>query len=469
MAGEVAVEMPGEVPGEVVVIGGGMAALCAALAVRAAGAPVRLLEQAPRALRGGNTRHSRNFRVCHDQPSAYAPDHYLSQEFSRDLAAIAEGAHDPVLVELLARRSAELVPWLAGHGVLYEPLSAGTLPYSRRTVFLLGGGKAAVNALYAAAEGLGVTLCYESEVTDLTLRQGVVERLSVRQGGRAMILSPAAVIAACGGYQANRAWLGETWGAAADNFIVRGMPYAAGTVLRRLLQQGALACGTPGACHLVAIDGRAPAEDSGIVSRIQGLAEGIVVDHQGRRRYDEAADLAATRYARWGQRLAHWPDQRGWLILDAAGQRRVTPSLWPPLTGASLAELAQALELPPLALEQTVEAFNGAIVPGSLGPEGGRTEGLEPPRARRAWPLSEPPFAAWPIRPGITFTGHGLRVDRQARVLWGTGQAARNLWAAGMIMAPGLIGTGYLSGTAITIGAVFGRLAGEGAAHHVLS
>jgi tricarballylate dehydrogenase len=160
--------------------------------------------------------------------------------------------------------------------------------------------------------------------------------------------------------------------------------------------------------------------------------------------------------------VACCPGQIAWLVLDAPAEAGLRPSLFPPLRAPTIAGLAAAAGLDPAGLQATVAAFNAAIAAGTA-----HTGGLVPAKTRRARPIATPPFAAIPIRPGISFTCHGVKVDNAARVVMANGRAIENLFAAGMVMAPNILGTGYLAGAAVTIGAVFGRIAGEEAARHV--
>jgi tricarballylate dehydrogenase len=445
---------------DVLVIGGGMAGLCAAIAARRAGALVTLLERAPRDVRGGDARHGRNVRIMHAAPTPFSPGRYDEDEFVTELHRATHGAEDTALARLLVRESATLVAWLAGNGVRFQEVAGGLLPPSRRTVFFLGGGKALVNALYAAARRLGVHIAYETAAEPPHLRPAGIDTVVVRHARGRATLRPRAVVLASGGYQANTARLRQTWNEAAERFAVRGAPWATGEVLLGLLDQGAAPVGEPGACHLVAVDARAP-PDGGIVTRARAIPEGIVVDDAARRFHDEGVDTGQTRYSAWGRALAAHPGQAAHLILDAAGLRRAAPPVFPPLLAGSIGALAARIGLDPAGLQMTVAAFNAAIRPDS-----DRTEGLDPSKSRRAAPLMEPPFAAIPLRPGITFTCHGLRVDERARALLTTGAAVPNLFAAGIVMAQNILGTGYLSGASLTIGGVFGRIAGTEAARH---
>jgi len=438
-----------------------MAALCAAIAAREAGASVCLLEQAPRTLRGGNTRHSRNFRVTHAAPTPFSPGRYTEDEYLAELDHAAQGRHDKALARLLVNRSADLAAWLAGHGVPFQRTGGGALPPSRRTVFCLGGGMAMLNTLYARAQRLGVDIRYASAGASLHLENGRVHRLDVVDAWGRRTTHPRSVVVCCGGYQADPDRLRPRWGEAADRFIVRGVPYARGEILFDLLDQGAAAVGEPGACHMVAVDARSPPVDGGIVTRVLGIPAGIVVDRSARRFHDEAADLGQTRYAAWGQLVARCLGQIAYLVLDAPAEAGLRRPLFPPLRAPTIAGVAAAAGLDPIVLEATVAGFNAAIHVGAA-----HTEGIAPAKTRWARPIATPPFAVIPIRPGISFTCHGVKTDERARVVMADGRAVANLFAAGMIMAPNILGTGYLAGAAITIGGVFGRIAGEEAARH---
>lgn len=318
---------------DVLVVGGGSAALCAAIAARRSGASVRLVEQAPATLRGGNTRHARNFRLMHDQPEWYVPDAYGEDAFFKDLVRVTHGATDEPLARLLIRGSATIAQWLDGNGVRLQNPAGGAMPYSKRTAFFLGGGKAMINALYATAAKLGVAIGYDSEVVALALDDGRdCEADIVRDGGIERIASKTMVLCS-GGHQANLAWLRESFGAAADGFMIRGTPYVTGTVLRLLLDAGVKPVGDPSRCHMVAVDARGPKFDGGIVTRITAIPHGIVVDRDGKRFHDEGEDARKTHYARWGARIADCTGQTAYLIMDAEGLNRALPTALPPISG----------------------------------------------------------------------------------------------------------------------------------------
>ncbi|PQJ97491.1 FAD-dependent tricarballylate dehydrogenase TcuA [Chromatium okenii] len=454
---------------DILIIGGGAAALCAAIAARHSGATVLLCEQAPRSLRGGNTRHSRNLRIMHETITPLSTGRYPAYEFLADLDRASAGNSNADLARLLVYESADITAWLAGAGVQFQPVADGRLPPSRKTAFLLGGGTAMINALYATAEQLGVIIRYASEISALQLDGERVIQVQIKSGSATHTLTPRAVIAACGGAQANRDWWRTTWGAAADGLINRGTPFATGAVLNMLLDQGVQAVGDPTRAYLVAVDARSPADDGGIVTRIRCMPAGIVVDANGQRFHDEGGDTASTRYAIWGQRLAQCPGQIAYLLLDARGMRNAPPSLYSPCTAPDLSTLAEQLNIPTPALQATVAAYHAAICPPIDAQQLAHwhTVGLEPPKSHHALPLIEPPFGAYPMRPGITFTYHGVGVDAQMRVTLRNGSVMNNLFAAGMLMAPNIFSSGYVSGLALTISCVSGRLAGQAAALHV--
>lgn len=450
---------------DVLVVGGGSAALCAAIAARRSGASVRLVEQAPATLRGGNTRHARNFRLMHYQPEWYVPDAYGEDAFFKDLVRVTHGATDEPLARLLIRGSATIAQWLDGNGVRLQNPAGGAMPYSKRTAFFLGGGKAMTNALYATAAKLGVAIGYDSEVVALALDDGRdCEADIVRDGGIERIASKTMVLCS-GGHQANLAWLRESFGAAADGFMIRGTPYVTGSVLRLLLDAGVKPVGDPSRCHMVAVDARGPKFDGGIVTRITAIPHGIVVDRDGKRFHDEGEDARKTHYARWGARIADCTGQTAYLIMDAEGLNRALPTALPPIRAGTVAALATVLGLDPAALETTMRDFNAATGPADDLPLTERcTTRLTPPKSHFAVPLAVPPFAAYPLRPGVTFTHFGVAVDDHMRVVKNDDRPASNVFAAGMIMAANVLGDGYLAGLGVTLSTVFGRLAGEEAA-----
>ncbi|HQT67565.1 MAG: FAD-binding dehydrogenase [Rhodospirillales bacterium 20-60-12] len=454
---------------DVVVVGGGNAALCAAITAREAGASVILLEHAARAFRGGNSRHTRNLRAMHDAPAGVLTDIYGEEEYWDDLRRVTGGQTDEALARMTIRASAALPAWMNTHGVKFQPSLTGTLSLGRTNAFFLGGGKALVNAYFAAAERIGVKILYDTEVTGLVMQDGTVRAVTAVSRGFPLTLRARSVVVASGGFQANIEWLRDYWGKAANNFIIRGTPFAQGTVLKDLLAQGVQQVGDATQCHAVAIDARAPKFDGGIVTRLDCVPFSIVVDRTGQRFYDEGEDVWPKRYAIWGRLVAQCADQIAYAVIDSKARSLFMPSVFPAITAMSIAELAVQLGIDPHALEATVARYNHAVQPGQFDPnrlDDCRTVGLTPPKTHWAQTIDTPPFIGYPLRPGITFTYLGVRVNERAEVLMQDGKPAANLWASGEIMAGNILGKGYLAGFGMTIGTVFGRIAGAQAARH---
>ena len=448
---------------EVAVLGGGNAALCAALAASERGARVIVLERAPRVFRGGNSRHTRNLRCMHTAPTDILTESYSEDEFMTDLLRVTGGMTNETLARMVVRASADAPARMRRFGVRLQPSLRGTLHLSRTNAFFLGGGKALMNSYYAAAERRGVDVVYDADVVGLQIHDGRFESATVRIDGREQQVRARSVVLAAGGFESNLEWLKEIWGEAADNFLIRGTPYNTGTVLKLMLDAGAEPVGDPAQCHAVAIDARAPKFDGGIVTRLDCVSLGIVVNRHGDRFYDEGEDFWPKRYAIWGRLVAQQPDQIAYSIIDAKAVGRFMPSVFPPIAAASIRELAALIDVPAGTLAATVERFNGAVLPGTFNHEAlddCRTNGLVPNKTHWAQRLDTPPFWAYPLRPGITFTYLGVKVDERARVALRGGPAA-NIFAAGEIMAGNILGKGYVAGVGMTIGTVFGEIAGR--------
>ena len=258
-----------------------------------------------------------------------------------------------------------------------------------------------------------------------------------------------AVVVAAGGFQSNLAWLREAWGPAADNFLIRGAPFDTGTLLRILLEQGAEPVGDPTQAHMVPIDARSPKFDGGIVTRLDCVTLGIVVNKNGERYYDEGEDFWPMRYAIWGRLVAKQPDQISYVFIDSKTLDRFMPSVFPPVKGRTVAEVAEQFGLPVDKVVATIEEFNRAVQPGTFDhtiQDDCRTEGLTPPKTHWALRIDEPPFYGYPLRPGLTFTYYGVKIDRNAAVIFKAGQPAANIFAAGEIMAGNILPKGYIGG-----------------------
>ena len=456
---------------DILVIGGGNAAMAAAISAARLGVErILVLEAAPVHLRGGNSRHTRNFRCMHTQPLETMPDTYPEEEYWEDLLRVTGGQTNEQLARMAIRKSEGTYEWMKAQGVRFQPALGGTLQLSRTAAFYLGGGMALLNAYYRTAATLGIEVKYEAVVTDVTIRDSRFDSATYTHQGGTHQVQARSVVFAAGGFESNFEWLEKEWGAPARNFLCRGTKYNMGACLRMLLDKGAKSIGDPTQGHMVAIDARAPKWDGGISTRVDAVSFGIVVNKEGNRFYDEGEDFWPKRYAIWGRLVAGQPDQIGFVIVDNKSVGRFMPPVFPPIGGRSIEELAGKLELDPKALRSTVDEFNKAVKPGTFDItilDDCHTEGLAIDKTHWARTIEEPPFYSYPVRPGLTFTYLGVTVNDKAQIIMKDDKPATNMVAAGEIMAGNVLGKGYIAGIGMTIGAVFGRIAGEEAARQV--
>ncbi|WNZ55750.1 FAD-dependent tricarballylate dehydrogenase TcuA [Microbulbifer sp. MKSA007] len=454
---------------DLAVIGGGNAALCAAITAAELGAKVIILETAPKPYRGGNSRHTRDIRCMHRGPLGPLEGDYSEDEYYEDLLKVTGGKTNEQLARLVIRSSEKALPWMQKHGVHFQPPLSGTLSLTRTNAFFLGGGKSLVNAYYRTAGKLGVDVLYRAHVKHLQLEGNHITRVDYVYEGQQYQIEPRSVVAASGGFEANLKWLEKAWGPAAENFLIRGTPYNRGVVLEDLLEQGVQSVGDPTQCHAVAIDGRAPKFDGGIVTRLDCVPFSIVVNKEAQRFYDEGEDIWPKRYAIWGRLVAQQPDQVAFAIIDSKSLKMFMPSAFPPTEANTLEELAEKTSLPSEKLIDTIATFNAAcgssdaFHPTEL--DSVATTGLTPEKTNWARPISEPPFYCYSLRTGVTFTYLALKIDENAQCSTATGPV-KNLWAAGETMAGSILSQGYLAGLGMMIGTVFGRIAGREAANY---
>ncbi|MCX7242822.1 MAG: FAD-dependent tricarballylate dehydrogenase TcuA, partial [Polaromonas sp.] len=349
---------------------------------------------------------------------------------------------------------------------------SGTLHLSRTNAFFMGGGKALMNAYYRSAEQLGIEVRYEAEVERLELDAGRFVAAHVKGPAGAQRIKARACVVASGGFESNREWLREAWGQneagewPADNFAIRGTRFNMGVLLKDLMAQGADTIGAPDQSHCVAIDARAPLYDGGICTRVDCVSLGIVVNQQAQRFYDEGEDFWPKRYAIWGRLVAQQPGQRGFSIIDAKAVGRFMPPVFPGEKADTLEQLARQLGLDEQAFVKTVHEYNAACRIGSFDHavlDDCHTEGLSPAKTHWARPIDTAPFYGYALKPGITFTYLGMKVDETTAVRFAD-QPSPNLFAAGELMAGNVLGKGYTAGVGMTIGTAFGRIAGVQAA-----
>lgn len=485
---------------DVVVVGAGNAALCAALAASEQGARVLVLERAPEAESGGNSRFTAGgFRFAYNgvedlqrlMPDLTAQEiantdfgSYTADQFFDDMFRVTSYRTDPELCEQLVRRSFETMLWLQSKGVRFVPM------YGRQafktgskfkfwggvTVESWGGGPGLVDQEIAAARKAGVAIRYNARVVSLLYDGAAVVGVRVKESAGISEIRSRAVILACGGFESNSEWRTRYLGPGWELAKVRGTRFNTGDGIRMAFDIGASSHGHWSGCHAVGWDHNAP--EFGDLSVGDGFQKhsyqfGIMVNAHGRRFVDEGADIRNYTYAKYGRVILSQPDQFAWqvfdrkmlhLLRDEYRIRRVTK-----VTADTLEKLAQTLEgVNPSAFLDEVRRFNAAVqtdVPFNPTIKDGRgTVGLDIPKSNWANTIDEPPFEAYQVGCGITFTFGGLRVNpNSAQVIDTDLEPIPGLYAAGEIVG-GFFYFNYPSGTGLTTGAVMGRIAGDSAA-----
>jgi tricarballylate dehydrogenase len=484
---------------DVIVVGAGNAALCAALAAADEGARVVVLERAPVEERGGNSAFTGGaMRVAYrgiedvlelvpelteeEQASADFGS-YSEQDYFDDLARVTEYRADPDLAYLVAHRSLETLKWMRAKGVAFQP-SYGRQAYGVGGRFVFwgglaveakGGGPGLVAALLAAAHRTGIEVRYRCRATGLLADDQGVHGVRVREEGVTKELDGACVVLACGGFEANAEWRCRYLGPGWDLAKVRGSRFNTGDGIRMALEAGAMPYGNWSGCHAVAWDQNAPpvgdlAVGDGFQKHSYPL--GLMVNAEGRRFVDEGADFRNYTYAKYGREILRQTGQVAWQVFDAKVEpllrdeyriRQVTK-----VSAGSLEEMAGKLEgVDSAEFLRTVRAFNAAVdqsVPFDPNRLDGRgTTGITPPKSNWANPLDTPPFVAYAVTCGVTFTFGGLRISPEdARVVDTEGQPIEGLYACGELVG-GLFYFNYPGGAGLTSGAVVGRLAGTNA------
>jgi len=483
---------------DVIVIGAGNAALAAAVSAREAGAPrVVALEKAPPELRGGNTHYSGGLlRFAFDRAEDLRPlvpdaeshipgfmtgvQPYPKTLFWDDLRRVTEGHTDPELAEILIDRSYDTICWMAKQGIVMEPAVSlsgikvgNTIKWSPGAVIRARHEGVGLSRMwFEIAESRGVEIRYATSAVRLVQdARGRVSGVVVRDAQGVSELSAKAVVLGCGGFESNPEWRARYLGRPWDHAKVRGTRYNTGDGLRMAFELSALPHGQWTGCHSTPIDANAPPfGDRKLTDKTNRLSYpfGVLVNRNGRRFFDEGEDFQLYTYAKLGGIILNQPSGIAYQIFDAkvANLLEGRYKTGKPFTSDSLKDLVAQLPLDRAACAHTLEAYNAALEGGTFDPtvrDGLQTKGLDLPKSNWAQRLDTPPFAAYPVTGGITFTFGGVRVDERAQVLATDWKPIPGLYACGE-MVGGLFHSNYPGGTGLMSGAVFGRIAGASAA-----
>jgi tricarballylate dehydrogenase len=485
---------------DVIVVGAGNAALCAALAAQEQGATVLVLEAAPQEESGGNSRFTAgSIRVVYDgvdDIKTLVPDlspaelagtdfgAYTAAHFFDDMARVTRHRADADLVELLVTRSFATLNWMRQKGLRLIPI------YGRQafkvdgkfkfwgglTVEAVGGGPGLVAMLTDAAQKRGISVRYQTRALDLLYDGNRVEGVRVREHGITRELRARAVVLACGGFEANAEWRTRYLGPGWDLAKVRGSRFNTGDGIRMALDIGASACGNWSGCHAVQWEINAPEfGDLKVGDQFQkhSYPFGILINAAGKRFVDEGADFRNYTYAKYGRAVLEQPGQFAWQIFDQKVKhllrdeykiRQITK-----VTANTIEDFAEKLDgVNAAAFLDTIKEWNAAVrkdVPFNPNVKDGRcTQDLTVTKSNWANTIDTPPFEGYALTCGITFTFGGLRINNGAQVLNTDYQPIGGLYAAGELVG-GLFYFNYPGGTGLMSGAVFGKIAGVSAAH----
>src|ERR671910_2428765 len=485
---------------DVVIVGAGNAAFSAAHASIERVGRVLVLEKAPREWAGGNSYFTAGaIRTTYEGLEDLRPivedltdelavatelPPYTPDDFMSDMERVTEGRCDKELTRILVDEAADTTRWLHEKGLRYR------LMYDRQSFEVngkrrfwgglvlgtVGGGRGLVEQHIAAAERSGIEVRYDSPVVGLLQEDEAVTGVVCKGPGRREEIGASAIVLASGGFESDprmrAAYLGPQW----DVAKVRGTPYNTGEVLRIALESGAQPYGNWSGCHAIAWDVAAPPTGDRDLTNLlskQSYPLGIVVNKDAQRFIDEGVDFRNYTYAKYGAEILRQPGALAYQLFDAKTSHLLRQDEYtaPGVSrheASTIVELADKIGIDPRSLERTVEEYNAAIQPGEFNPavkDGKRAEGIEPPKSNWALPLDAPPFFAFAVTCGITFTFGGLHIDSNSQVLNTEGIPIPGLHAAGELVG-GLFYHNYPGGSGLTAGSVFGRRAGKSAAEH---
>ncbi len=453
---------------DVVVVGGGIAGLSAAVQAHESGARVVVLEKAPREHRGGNTQFAdAQMRFPHEADEFGTRDYSVDDMFA-DLMRISRGRANPDLIRTLCENARDTAEWLTDMGLEWELGYPHTAGYRRSPK---SGGKGLIDLLHRRLEGLGVPVSYHTAAMDLIVDEQRVIRGVRAQGSEGVVdvMANGGVILACGGFQANVEMRVRYLGRYADSLILRGSRYNTGEGLNMAIAAGAAPAGQWGDYHSAVLDARSPKVECGVTA-LYNYQMGIFVDKEGRRFLDEGEDFRDHTYVKFSKFIVEQAGGEAWCLFDQkAYQREEFARAWrpvgPPVIAETVEDLARLIDVPEANLAETLDSFNSSINDAeyNLDIMDGKRASTTPPKSNWALPLDEPPYVAIPVTGGITFTFGGLKCDTTARVIDTRGVVMDGLYAAGEPMGE-IFYYNYPGASSVIRGAVYGRISARDAA-----
>jgi tricarballylate dehydrogenase len=487
---------------DLVVVGAGNAALCAAISAREEGASVLVLERGPIHKRGGNSfftdgaiRFAFNdledlrklIPELTDQEADFiVMPRYDESDYYKDLMRVTAGKSDPELANQLVLQSYKTVAWMRDNGVKFQ------LNYDNQS-FLKDGkrnfwgglpvkteniGVGLIKQLFARVEQVGVDVWYDSRAVELVTDKDRISGVIVEQQGKNLVISTSSVVLACGSFEANKEMrsqiIGEEWEAA----IVRGTEYNTGDGISMALAVGAQKHGEWSGCHSIGTDYNAPKVGDftkpGDIFKKHSYPYSVMLNKEGKRFVDEGADFRNFTYAKYGREILKQPGHLAYQIYDSQVRHMLRKEY--DLEEATVYEantiegLVELLPVNRTEFMRTIEEYNHSVQEGNFYPtekDGKGTKGITPPKTNWALKIEKGPFYAYPVTCGITFSFGGLHVNKEGEVLKNEGQPINGLFAAGEMIG-GIFYHNYPGGSGLMSGAVFGKLAGASAAKYVL-
>jgi tricarballylate dehydrogenase len=483
---------------DVIVVGGGNAALCAALAAKESAQRVLVLERAPEEESGGNSRFTAGLmRIVYNGPDDLRQlidlseeelartdfGTYTEEQYFDDMARLTEYRCDPDLTEVLIKNSFPTVKWMRQKGVRFTAawgrqafnIGGKFKFWGGLTLEAVGGGPGLVDSLTQIAKKNGIEIWYQARALELMADDDGVHGVVVRRNNKTVRVKSTAVVLAAGGFQANTEWRTRYMGPGWELAKVRGTRFNTGDAIRMALDVGAAAHGNWSGCHAVAWDRNAPETgDLAVGDNFQkhSYPWGVYINAEGKRFVDEGADFRNYTYAKYGRVILQQPRQFAWQIFDGKVKAQLRDEYRikqvTKISANTLEELVSKMDdTDQKAALETLKAYNAAVqtqVPFNPNVKDGRcTKGLAVNKSNWANTLDTPPFEAYAVTCGITFSFGGLRINPQAQVLSSDGEPIPGLYAAGELVG-GIFWFNYPGGSGLTNGSVFGKIAGASAA-----